>query len=41
MTQDALVLERGSMVHRASADDLRQDTATLDRLVGLRVSGAA
>lgn len=41
MTQDALVLERGSVVHRASADELRQDTATLDRLVGLRVSGAA
>ena len=41
MTQDALVLERGSVVHRAAADNLREDAATLDRLVGLRVSGAA
>jgi branched-chain amino acid transport system ATP-binding protein len=38
MTQNALVLERGSVVHRASSADLSQDTATLDRLVGLRVS---
>lgn len=38
MTQDALVLERGSVVHQSSADDLIKDTATLDRLVGLRVS---
>ena len=41
MTQDALVLERGSVVHRAPAEKLRNDAVTLDRLVGLRVSGAA
>ena len=40
LTRDALLLERGSVVHRAPADTLRKDTATLDRLVGLRVSGA-
>ena len=39
LTQDAIVLERGSVVHRARAAALRKDTATLDRLVGLRVAG--
>ncbi len=39
LTQDAIVLERGSVVHRAPAAALRKDTATLDRLVGLRVAG--
>jgi branched-chain amino acid transport system ATP-binding protein len=39
LTETALVLERGSMVHRASSGALLEDPATLDRLVGLRVAG--
>jgi branched-chain amino acid transport system ATP-binding protein len=31
----AIVLERGAMVHEARADQLREDTATLERLVGM------
>jgi branched-chain amino acid transport system ATP-binding protein len=38
MTENALVLERGSVAHRAGSAELSQDTATLDRLVGLRVT---
>jgi len=37
LTADAIVLERGSIVHRARSAELLQDHATLDRLVGLRV----
>jgi branched-chain amino acid transport system ATP-binding protein len=33
----ALILERGAVVHAAAADDLRHDTATLERLVGMAV----
>jgi len=40
MTQQALVLERGSVAHRAASAALAADTATLDRLVGLRVGEA-
>jgi branched-chain amino acid transport system ATP-binding protein len=40
LTADAIVLERGSIVHRARSADLLQDHATLDRLVGLRVAAA-
>jgi branched-chain amino acid transport system ATP-binding protein len=38
LTQDAIVIERGAIVHRARSQDLLNDQATLDRLVGLRVS---
>ena len=38
LTDDAIVLERGSIVHRARSQDLLHDHATLDRLVGLRVA---
>jgi len=38
LTDDAIVLERGSIVHRARSADLLEDHATLDRLVGLRVA---
>jgi branched-chain amino acid transport system ATP-binding protein len=31
----AIVLERGAVVHEARADQLREDTATLERLVGM------
>jgi branched-chain amino acid transport system ATP-binding protein len=39
LTADALVLERGSIVHRARSQDLLKDHATLDRLIGLRLAG--
>ena len=37
LTNDAIVLERGSIVHRARSQDLLKDQATLDRLIGLRL----
>jgi branched-chain amino acid transport system ATP-binding protein len=40
LTRDAVVMERGVIVHRAHSRDLLDDAATLDRLVGLRVEGA-
>jgi branched-chain amino acid transport system ATP-binding protein len=40
LTRDAVVMERGIIVHRAPSRDLLDDAATLDRLVGLRVEGA-
>ena len=41
MTSDAMVLERGTVVYHNSAEALRNDTATLDRLVGLRIGATA
>jgi branched-chain amino acid transport system ATP-binding protein len=41
LTQDAIVLERGSIVHRARSAALLKDHATLDRLIGLRVGEGA
>ncbi|MBS0248639.1 MAG: ABC transporter ATP-binding protein [Proteobacteria bacterium] len=38
LTTDALVLERGAVMHRATSADLQTDTATLERYVGLRVA---
>jgi branched-chain amino acid transport system ATP-binding protein len=38
LTRDAIVIERGNIVHRARSADLLKDQATLDRLVGLRVA---
>jgi len=38
LTQDAIVLERGTIVHRARSRDLLKDEATLDRLIGLRLT---
>jgi len=40
LTRDALVMERGRIVHRAPSRDLLSDAAALDRLIGLRVEGA-
>ena len=38
LTADALVLERGAVMHRAASTALQQDTETLERYVGLRVA---
>jgi branched-chain amino acid transport system ATP-binding protein len=37
LTQSAVVMERGAIVHRAASADLLADHATLERLIGLRV----
>jgi branched-chain amino acid transport system ATP-binding protein len=41
LTTDAIVLERGAIVHRARSEDLLKDHATLDRLIGLRLAEEA
>ena len=41
LSQEAIVLERGAVAHRAPSAELQNDTATLDRLVGLRVAAGA
>jgi branched-chain amino acid transport system ATP-binding protein len=41
LTTDAIVLERGAIAHRAKSAELQDDTATLERLVGLRVAATA
>jgi branched-chain amino acid transport system ATP-binding protein len=38
LTDDAIVLERGSIIHRARSRDLLRDQAMLDRLIGLRLT---
>jgi branched-chain amino acid transport system ATP-binding protein len=38
LTRDAIVLERGAIVHSGRSEDLRSDPATLDRLIGLRLA---
>lgn len=35
--KDAVVMERGNIVHRAQAQDLMEDTTTLERFVGVAV----
>jgi branched-chain amino acid transport system ATP-binding protein len=40
ITDDAIVLERGAIVHRARSRDLLKDQATLDRLIGLRLTAS-
>ena len=37
LTEHALLLERGAIVHRARSVDLLKDHAALDRYIGLRV----
>jgi len=39
LTEHAILLERGAIVHRARSADLLKDEATLDRYIGLRVEG--
>jgi branched-chain amino acid transport system ATP-binding protein len=41
LTAQAIVLERGAVTHRAPSGALQNDTATLERLVGLRVAATA
>jgi branched-chain amino acid transport system ATP-binding protein len=38
LTEQAVLLERGAIVHRARSADLLKDHATLDRYIGLRVT---
>jgi branched-chain amino acid transport system ATP-binding protein len=40
LTEHAMLLERGTIVHRARSQDLLNDHATLDRYIGLRVAEA-
>ena len=35
LTRDAIVIERGAIVHRAKSAELEADTTTLERLIGL------
>jgi branched-chain amino acid transport system ATP-binding protein len=37
LTQDAVLIERGRIAHRARSSELARDDATLERLVGLKV----
>ncbi len=39
LTEHAVLLERGAIVHRAKSRELLRDHATLDRYIGLRVDG--
>ena len=38
MTQNVIVLERGTIVHSAKSADMLKDTAAIDRYIGLRVA---
>jgi branched-chain amino acid transport system ATP-binding protein len=38
LTRDAVVLERGHVVHRAPSRELLDDAATLERYIGLRIA---
>ena len=38
LTADAVVIERGAIVHRARSADFVRDSAALERLVGLKIS---
>jgi branched-chain amino acid transport system ATP-binding protein len=41
LTRDAVIMERGAIVHRAPSSQLLGDAATLDRYVGLKIGEAA
>jgi branched-chain amino acid transport system ATP-binding protein len=40
LTEHAVVLERGAIVHRARSGDLINDAATLERYIGMRLEGS-
>jgi branched-chain amino acid transport system ATP-binding protein len=39
LTADAILLERGTIVHRAPSAQLAHDAAMLDRYIGVKVDG--
>ena len=39
LTEHAVLLERGAIVHRARSADLMKDAATLDRYIGMKIEG--
>jgi branched-chain amino acid transport system ATP-binding protein len=41
LTEQALVIERGIIAHRARSAELLNDSAVLDRYVGLQLEGSA
>jgi branched-chain amino acid transport system ATP-binding protein len=41
LTREAVIMERGAIVHRARSAELLRDAATLDRFIGLRVGDDA
>jgi branched-chain amino acid transport system ATP-binding protein len=41
LTREAVIMERGAIVHRAPSAELARDAATLDRYIGLGVGEAA
>jgi branched-chain amino acid transport system ATP-binding protein len=41
LTRDAVIMERGAIVHRAASAELLRDAATLDRYIGLRIGEPA
>jgi branched-chain amino acid transport system ATP-binding protein len=41
LTRDAMIMERGAIVHRAASAELLRDAPTLDRFIGLRVGETA
>ena len=41
MTREAILLERGQIVHRAASSELAKDQATLDRYMGLSIPRSA
>jgi branched-chain amino acid transport system ATP-binding protein len=41
LARDVIVLERGTIVYSGSSEELRKDQATLDRLIGLRLTERA
>ncbi|MBO6716674.1 MAG: ABC transporter ATP-binding protein [Rhizobiaceae bacterium] len=41
LTDQAIILERGVVAHQARSDELLNDQATLDRYIGLNLTGSA
>ena len=41
LTENAIVLERGTIVHRSGSRELRDNHALLDRFIGLKLEESA
>jgi branched-chain amino acid transport system ATP-binding protein len=41
LTRDAVIMERGAIVHRAPSAELLRDASTLDRYIGLKIGETA